>query len=157
MEKDEHKSIASGLIGVAAGLNPLTSVTFLLALLVLASAGWVWFKHSGEAVRSFPIYGTVAASYAGGFVTGRVFRRALKTAAIVAAIVLGDARAAEPRAYRYVQCGAGRESQFHLAEKAIGPSQQLLNAPAAVRCRRRSRGFRRRPASARPHLKEEYR
>ena len=90
MEQDERKSISAGILGVIAGLNPFTSVTFLIALAVLASAAWVWFRHSGEPGQTFPIYGAVAASYAGGFLIGRVFRRVLKIAAIIAAIVLGS-------------------------------------------------------------------
>ena len=89
MEKHESKSIFSGLLGFAAGLNPFTSITFLLALLVTAFAAWVWFQHSGEASQSFPIYGTVGASYAGGYLIGRIFRRLLKIAVIAAAVVLG--------------------------------------------------------------------
>src|SRR5262249_13606934 len=38
---------------------------------------------------AFPLYGTIAASYAGGFLIGRLFWKVIKTAAIVAAIVLG--------------------------------------------------------------------
>ena len=89
MESDERRNMASGLVGVAAGLNPLTSVTFLFALVVTAAAAWVWFKNSGEVRQAFPLYGTVAASYAGGFLIGRVLRSFLKIAAIVAALVLG--------------------------------------------------------------------
>lgn len=81
--------MASGLAGVAAGLNPLTSVTFLLALVVTAAAGWIWFNNSGEVRQPFPLYGIVAASYAGGSLIGRVLRSFLKIAALVAALALG--------------------------------------------------------------------
>jgi hypothetical protein len=78
-----------GLADLAAGLNPMRSFTFLLALSVIALAAWSWFKQSGEPRPPFPLYGTIAASYAGGFLIGRLFRKVVKTAAIIAAIVLG--------------------------------------------------------------------
>ena len=88
MERSEDKTIFSGLLGLAASLNPLTSVTFVAATGVLGAAVWVWLKQSGEPSQSFPFYGTIAASYAGGFLIGRIFRRLYKTVAIVAAITL---------------------------------------------------------------------
>jgi len=89
MEPNNRNKLLGGLLGVAVKLNPLTSVSFLLALAVVALGTWVWFRHSGESGHGFPVYGAVGASYAGGFLIGRVFRRVLKIAAIVAAIVLG--------------------------------------------------------------------
>ena len=89
MQNVERRNIASGLAGVAAGLNPLTSVTFLLALLVTAAAGWIWFKNSSEVRQPFPLYGIVGASYAGGFLIGGILRSFLKIAAVVAALALG--------------------------------------------------------------------
>jgi len=89
MQNVERRNIASGLAGVAAGLNPLTSITFLVAMVVTAAAGWIWFKNSGEVRQPFPLYGIVAGCYAGGFLIGRVLRSFLKIAAIVAALVLG--------------------------------------------------------------------
>src|SRR5688500_10918119 len=89
MIANERGKLMGGLAGVASGLSPMNSFTFIVALGISASAAWVWFKESGEVRRPFPIYGAIAASYAGGFLIGRVFRRIVKTAAIVAAIVLG--------------------------------------------------------------------
>jgi hypothetical protein len=67
----------------------MKSFTFVLAFGVTALAAWRWFNQSGDPRPSFPLYGTIAASYAGGFLIGRVFWKVLKTAAIFAALVLG--------------------------------------------------------------------
>jgi hypothetical protein len=65
------------------------SFTFLLAFGVAALAGWNWLKEPSEPRPPFPLYGIIAASYAAGFLIGRVFRKVVKTAALAAAIVLG--------------------------------------------------------------------
>ena len=52
-------------------------------------AAWKWFNRAGDPQPPFPHYGVIAASYAGGFLIGRLFWRVLKIAAIVAALVLG--------------------------------------------------------------------
>jgi hypothetical protein len=89
MDTNQRGKIAGGLSGLAAGLSPMNSFTFLLALAVTAVGAWSWLKQSGDPRPPFPFYGIIAASYAGGFLIGRVFWKVLKTAAIVAAIVLG--------------------------------------------------------------------
>lgn len=89
MDINQQGKLVGGLAGLAAGLNPLKSFTFLLALSVTALATWSWFQQPAEPHPPFPLYGTIAASYAGGFLIGRLFRKVVKTAAIVAAIVLG--------------------------------------------------------------------
>jgi hypothetical protein len=66
----------------------MKSLTFLLALGLAALAGWFWFQQP-EPRPAFPWYGVIAASYAGGFLIGRVFQTVAKTAAILAALVLG--------------------------------------------------------------------
>ena len=70
-------------------MNPMKSVTFVLALGVTVLAAWKLLKHSGDPWPAFPWYGMIAVSYAGGFLIGRVLGRALKTVAVVTAIVLG--------------------------------------------------------------------
>ena len=67
----------------------MKSVTFVLALGVTALATWKWLNHSGDPRPGFPWYGMIAASYAGGFLIGRILGRALKAVAVVTAIVLG--------------------------------------------------------------------
>jgi hypothetical protein len=89
MDTDQRGKILGGLTGLAAGLSPMKSVTFLLALGVAAVAAWVWFKQSGDPRPPFPRYGIIAVSYAGGFIIGRLFWKIVKTAAILAALVLG--------------------------------------------------------------------
>jgi uncharacterized membrane protein (Fun14 family) len=66
----------------------MNSFTFILALIVTAFGAWAWFKQAGDIPARFPWYGTVAGSYAGGFLIGRVFRRVLKVAALMAAILV---------------------------------------------------------------------
>jgi hypothetical protein len=89
MEANQRSRIAGGLAGFAAGLSPMNSFTFVLALAVTVLAGWGWLNHSGDPRPPFPLYGAIAASYAVGFLIGRVFRSVLKVAAIIAAILLG--------------------------------------------------------------------
>jgi hypothetical protein len=89
MNNHQQGRVGRGLVGLAAELNPLKSMTFLLALGLIAVAAYKWLRESGEQQPSFPFYGTIAGSYAGGFLIGRLFWRIVKTAAIVAAIVLG--------------------------------------------------------------------
>jgi hypothetical protein len=89
MDTNQRGRIAGGLAGLAAGLSPMNSRTFLLALGVTAVGAWVWFKQPGDPRPQFPWYGIIAASYAGGFLIGRVLWRAVKIAAIVAVLVLG--------------------------------------------------------------------
>jgi hypothetical protein len=89
MDSGQRGRIAGGLAGLAAGLSPLNSFTFVVALILTAIGAWSWFRQSGEPRSSFPLYATIAASYAGGFLIGRVFRTVLKTAAVVAAILIG--------------------------------------------------------------------
>ena len=89
MNRDERGRIGSGLAGLVAGLNPMRSATFLLALSITAVAAWKWMNRASDPPTPFPFYGIIAASYAGGFLIGRVFWRIVKTAAIVAAIMLG--------------------------------------------------------------------
>ena len=89
MVTDQRSKILGGLAGLAAGLSPMKSFTFLLALGVAALGAWVWFKQSGDPRPPFPRYGIIAVSYAGGFIIGRLFWKVVKTAAILAAIVLG--------------------------------------------------------------------
>jgi hypothetical protein len=89
MNTDQQGKVTRELASLAAGLNPLKSPTFLLALLLIAVAGSNWLKHSGDPRPSFPLYGTIAVSYAGGFLLGRLLWRVLKTAAFVAAFALG--------------------------------------------------------------------
>jgi hypothetical protein len=89
MNNNPQGKVTAALASLAAGLNPMKSFTFVFALGVTALAAWNWLNKSGEPRPSFPLYGTIAASYAGGFLIGRVFWKLVKTAAIVAAIVLG--------------------------------------------------------------------
>jgi hypothetical protein len=89
MNKDERGKVLGWLAGLVAGLNPMRSATFLLALSITTVAAWKWMNRAGDPPLPFPFYGVIAASYAGGFLIGRVFWRLVKTAAIVAAIVLG--------------------------------------------------------------------
>lgn len=81
--------MAGGLLGFLAGLNPMTSFTFVIALIVSGFAAWIWLRNGAEPHSPFPAYGAVAASYAGGFLIGRVFRRVLKTAALLGVVLLG--------------------------------------------------------------------
>jgi hypothetical protein len=89
MDTDQRSGVLGGLAGLAAGLSPLKSFTFLLALGVAAVGTWLWFTQPGEPRPPFPRYGIIAVSYAGGFLIGRVFWKIVKTAALLAAIVLG--------------------------------------------------------------------
>src|SRR5262245_15660906 len=89
MNDKEKGGLLGGLAGFTAGLSPMNSFTFLLAVGVIAVAAWSWFKATGDPRPPFPTYGIIAGSYAGGFLIGRIFWRLVKTAAIVAAIVLG--------------------------------------------------------------------
>jgi hypothetical protein len=89
MNNNPQGKVTAALAGLAGGLNPMKSITFLFALVLTALATWNWLNKSGEPRPSFPLYGTIAASYAGGFLIGRVFWKVVKTAAIIAAIVLG--------------------------------------------------------------------
>jgi hypothetical protein len=88
MEPNQRSRIAGVLAGVISGLSPFKSLTFLMALGVAALAAWVWFKRSGDTQAAFPVYGTIAASYAGGFMIGRIFRKLIKAVAITAVLVL---------------------------------------------------------------------
>lgn len=88
MDAEKGGRIAGGLAELTAGLSPMNSFTFLAAAGVAAFGAWVWFRQSGDARAPFPVYGTIAASYAGGFLIGRVFRKVLKTAVILAVIIL---------------------------------------------------------------------
>ena len=83
MEKSQQNQAWRGFAGLAAGLNPMKSVTFVLALGVTVLAAWKLLKHSGDPRPAFPWYGMIAVSYAGGFLIGRVLGRALKTVAVV--------------------------------------------------------------------------
>jgi hypothetical protein len=89
LDKSQQSERLGWLASLAAGLNPMKSFTFVLALGVTALAAWKWFNQSGDPRPPFPLYGAIAASYAGGFLIGRLFWKVLKTAAIVAAILLG--------------------------------------------------------------------
>jgi hypothetical protein len=89
MSTDQRSRLAEGLSGFAANLNPLNSRTFVLALFVVGVGTWRWFRQSGEPQSNFPFYATIAASYAGGFLVGRLFRVLIKTTALVVAVVLG--------------------------------------------------------------------
>ena len=89
MDKSRQSKLSGGLTGLAAELNPIKSFTFVLALGVTALAAWIWVNRSGDPRPPFPFYGTIAASYAAGFLIGRLFWKVVKTAAIVSAILLG--------------------------------------------------------------------
>jgi hypothetical protein len=89
MNTNQQGKVTGGLAALVVGLNPLKSITFLMALVLIAVAASNWLKPSGDPRPPFPLYGTIAASYAGGFLIGRLFWKVVKTAAIVAAIVLG--------------------------------------------------------------------
>jgi hypothetical protein len=89
MSDNQRGKVITGLSNLAAGLNPMKSLTFVLALGLTALAAWSWSAHSGDPRPPFPHYGTIAASYACGFLIGHLFWRVVKTAAIVAALVLG--------------------------------------------------------------------
>jgi len=89
MNHDQQGKLADRLASLATELNPMRSFTFLLALGVTGVAAWAWWKKSAELESRFPLYGAIAVSYAGGFLIGRVFWRVVKTAAIIAALVLG--------------------------------------------------------------------
>jgi hypothetical protein len=67
----------------------MNSLTFLVAFGVVGVAAWSWVHQPSDLRSSFPVYGTIAASYAGGFLIGRVFRRIVTIAAIIAALVIG--------------------------------------------------------------------
>jgi uncharacterized membrane protein (Fun14 family) len=127
MDDGQRGKILGGLAGLVAGISPLKSLTFLLALGVAAVAAWVWFKQSGDPQPPFPIYGAIAASFAGGFLIGRVFRKVVKTAALLAAIALGGlallgyarvdtskAREAVAAGTTWVQDQAGRAREYLL-------------------------------------------
>ena len=88
VDTNERGKWLGGLAGLASGLSPMNSFTFIVALGVSALAGFLWFKESGDPRPPFPTYGTVAVSYAGGFLVGRLVRAVLRTAAIAVAIVL---------------------------------------------------------------------
>jgi len=147
--------IAGGFLGFVAGFSPLNSFTFLLAVAVTALAAWVWLKHSGDARPSFPFYGILAASYAGGFLIGRVFRKVVKAAVILAAIVLGGlallrhARVDTVKAEQAVeagstwvqdQAGRARDYLFHLL-----PSGGAAGVGVFAGGRRRRNGVEDRP------------
>jgi hypothetical protein len=89
MKDTQQGKVTRRLSSLAAGLNPMKSFTFVLALGVTALAVWSWSNHSGDPRPPFPHYGTIAASYASGFLIGLLFWRVVKTAAIVAALMLG--------------------------------------------------------------------
>src|SRR5262245_19580047 len=88
MDQNQQKRMLSGLAGFAAGLSPMKSFTFLLALGIAALGALAWFRQP-EPRSNMPWYGIIAVSYAGGFLIGRVFRQVVKTAAILAALLLG--------------------------------------------------------------------
>lgn len=90
MDSTHRNRLAGGLAGFLAGLNPLNSKTFLFALAVTAFAAWRWQGHADDPARSFPVYGVVAASYGGGYLIGRIFRRMLKLVAVTAALVISS-------------------------------------------------------------------
>jgi hypothetical protein len=89
MDNRPQSKLLAGLAGLAAELNPIKSFTSVLAIGVTALAAWIWVNRSGDPRPPFPFYGTIAASYAAGFLIGRLLWRVVKTAAIVSAILLG--------------------------------------------------------------------
>lgn len=89
MSNNQQRNLLGLLANLGGELNPLRSFTFPCALGITAFAAWAWLEKSAEPRPRFPWYGAMAVSYAGGFLIGRVFWKVLKTAAIVAAIVLG--------------------------------------------------------------------
>jgi hypothetical protein len=89
MNNNQPGKVSGALANLLTGLNPMKSSTFVLALGVTALAAWNWSNRSGDPHPPFPHYGMIAASYAGGFLIGRLFWKVVKTAAIVAAVVLG--------------------------------------------------------------------
>jgi uncharacterized membrane protein (Fun14 family) len=148
MDTDQRDKAVGGLAGLAAGLSPMKSFTFLLALGVAAVSAWVWFKRPGDPRPPFPFYGTIAASYAGGFMIGRVFRKVVKTAAILAALLLGGlallnyARVDTTKAKETVKAGstwvqdqAGRAKDYLLR---LLPSGAAAGAGVFVGARRRA-------------------
>lgn len=90
MDDSARGRLAGGVAGFLAGLNPLNSKTFILALVIAGFAAWRWQAHADDPQRVFPIYGVVAASYGGGYLIGRLFRRMLKLVAIAAALVISS-------------------------------------------------------------------
>src|SRR5690349_6466180 len=88
-QRNRPGKISDVLVNLGAGLNPMKSCTFLVALGVTALAAWAWLKKSGEPGPHFPFYGTIAVSYAAGFLIGRLFWKLIKTTSVVAAFVLG--------------------------------------------------------------------
>jgi uncharacterized membrane protein (Fun14 family) len=89
MDTGRRNSIRGWVVDVVAGLNPMKSFTFILALGVAGIAAWAWFEHSGDPRPPFPHYGAIAASYAAGFIIGGVLWKIVKIAAVLAAIALG--------------------------------------------------------------------
>ena len=89
MNDGQQARVWGALAGMVAGLNPMRSATFLLALCITAVATWKWMNRAGDPPPDFPWYGMIAASYAGGFLIGRVLWRIVKVAAILAALLLG--------------------------------------------------------------------
>ncbi len=89
MNPPTRGGLAGWLFGLVAGFSPLSSFTFLLALGLMGFATWAWLHQPSDTPPPFPVYGTVAASYAGGFLIGRIFRRLLKLLALGAALLIG--------------------------------------------------------------------
>jgi hypothetical protein len=89
MDNSQPKKSSGAFTNMAAGLNPMKSMSFLLALGVTALAAWKWFNRSGDPRPPFPLYGAIAASYAAGFLIGRLLWRVVKIAAILAALAIG--------------------------------------------------------------------
>ena len=89
METNERGKIVGAVTGLTAGLSPMHSITFIAAVGIAGLAAWIWMHGAGDPPPAFPLYGSIAASYAGGFLIGRVFRRIVKIAAIIAAIAIG--------------------------------------------------------------------
>ena len=89
MNNTQQGRFKGALVSFVAGFNPMKSFTFLLALGLIALAALSWLKQTSDPQASFPLYGTIAGSYAGGFLAGRLLARLVKIAVVVAALVIG--------------------------------------------------------------------